>query len=440
MDVVPEVVPGRHRRRRDRRGSSAARTARASSAAQEIVRAAAQVFAERGYNGGSLRSIGERVGVSSASLVQYFGTKERLLAAVLEEWARESRPAGADGLRGLAWLRSMREAMVYNSTHRGLVELFLTLTAEATNPDHPARAFVQHRYATVVAEHRRHLHEAVADGEVRPLSEAEVELEARLFVAGAGRDGAAVAARPARRPAGAVRPVPRDHARPLGRLRPTAHAFLAVAATSDPTAHSSATAQAAASAAMGEVRGSRTQQAGLIPRSSTHSRGVTSAGLAGLELTYAEVGATSGTLPPGYHHLDVSRVVGQGRDWFDVAAARVLTWEVQRRAGLSVDGRPRGRARGAGPAADAGRAGAGPRARGGRRRDRGAGPGGVRVRDARRSPRARRGTLRGRAARRRRRRGADPGVLAPGPVVHALRRAGRAAAAAGHRDAATSTR
>lgn len=63
---------------------------------------------------------------------------------------------------------------------------------------------------------------------------------------------------------------------------------------------------------------------------------MTSAGLADLRLTYAEVGATSGTLPPGYHHLDVSRVVGQGRDWFDVAAARVLTWEVQRRAGLTV--------------------------------------------------------------------------------------------------------
>ncbi|GAB2590564.1 TetR/AcrR family transcriptional regulator [Microlunatus antarcticus] len=150
---------------------------------QEIVSAAAQVFAERGYNGGSLRSIGERVGVSSASLVQYFGTKEGLLTAVLEEWARESRPAGTDGLRGLAWMRSMREAMVYNATHRGLIELFLTLTAEATNPAHPARTFVQHRYAMVVAEHQRHLHEAVADGEVTPLSETEVEQEARLFVA-----------------------------------------------------------------------------------------------------------------------------------------------------------------------------------------------------------------------------------------------------------------
>jgi len=150
---------------------------------QEIVHAAAQVFAERGYNGGSLRSIGERVGVSSASLVQYFGTKEGLLAAVLEEWARESRPAGADGLRGLAWMRSMREAMAYNVAHRGLIELFLTLTAEATNPAHPARTFVQHRYATVVAEHQRHLHEAVADGEIAPMGEAGVEQEARLFVA-----------------------------------------------------------------------------------------------------------------------------------------------------------------------------------------------------------------------------------------------------------------
>jgi len=60
-------------------------------------------------------------------------------------------------------------------------------------------------------------------------------------------------------------------------------------------------------------------------------------GLSGLRLSYAEVGATSGPLPPGHHHLDVARVVGHGRDWFDVAAGRVLTWEVQRRAGLQVE-------------------------------------------------------------------------------------------------------
>ncbi len=150
---------------------------------QAIVQAATQVFAERGYHGGSLRSIAERVGVSSASLVQYFQTKEGLLAAVLVEWARQSRPAGVEGLHGLAWVRSMREAMVYNAAHPGLVELFLTLTAEATAAGHPARAFVQQRYATVVAEHVRHLREAVDAGEARPVTDARLEQEARLFVA-----------------------------------------------------------------------------------------------------------------------------------------------------------------------------------------------------------------------------------------------------------------
>ena len=59
--------------------------------------------------------------------------------------------------------------------------------------------------------------------------------------------------------------------------------------------------------------------------------------LSELALSYSEVGATSGPMPDGYHHLDAVRVVGQGRDWFDVAAGRVLTWQVQRRAGVSVE-------------------------------------------------------------------------------------------------------
>ncbi|SEP63193.1 DUF1990 family protein [Microlunatus flavus] len=58
--------------------------------------------------------------------------------------------------------------------------------------------------------------------------------------------------------------------------------------------------------------------------------------LGALRLTYPEVGATADPLPPGYHHLDVRRTVGQGRAWFDVATARLLAWEVQRRAGVRV--------------------------------------------------------------------------------------------------------
>ena len=60
--------------------------------------------------------------------------------------------------------------------------------------------------------------------------------------------------------------------------------------------------------------------------------------LARLRLTYGEVGATaSATMPAGYHHLDVRRVVGRDREWFDEAARRLLTWQVQRRARMSVE-------------------------------------------------------------------------------------------------------
>ena len=53
-------------------------------------------------------------------------------------------------------------------------------------------------------------------------------------------------------------------------------------------------------------------------------------------LTYPEVGATSGPLPPGYAHLDRRRVVGRGRATFERVAEGVMTYGVQRGAGLRV--------------------------------------------------------------------------------------------------------
>jgi uncharacterized protein (UPF0548 family) len=59
--------------------------------------------------------------------------------------------------------------------------------------------------------------------------------------------------------------------------------------------------------------------------------------LAGLPLTYAEVGASqAGPLPPGYEHLTRMAVVGSGRAAFERAAAAVLDWGAQRGVGLRV--------------------------------------------------------------------------------------------------------
>ncbi|GAB3746855.1 DUF1990 family protein [Microlunatus parietis] len=53
-------------------------------------------------------------------------------------------------------------------------------------------------------------------------------------------------------------------------------------------------------------------------------------------LSYPEVGATRGVLPPGYHHITRSAAIGRGATDFRRAAERVLNWEVQRRSGLAV--------------------------------------------------------------------------------------------------------
>lgn len=54
-------------------------------------------------------------------------------------------------------------------------------------------------------------------------------------------------------------------------------------------------------------------------------------------LTYSEVGESlSAQMPAGYRHSDVCVRVGKGRDAFDLAANAVMTWQVQRGAGLAV--------------------------------------------------------------------------------------------------------
>ena len=58
---------------------------------EQIIDAATAVFAEYGYAGGSVRTIADRIGVSPASLLQHFGSKEGLLMAVLEDWDRRHR-------------------------------------------------------------------------------------------------------------------------------------------------------------------------------------------------------------------------------------------------------------------------------------------------------------------------------------------------------------
>lgn len=59
--------------------------------------------------------------------------------------------------------------------------------------------------------------------------------------------------------------------------------------------------------------------------------------LAGRPLTYPDVGATAGEMPPGYRQVRASRRIGAGRERFESAAEAVMRYGMLRGAGLRVD-------------------------------------------------------------------------------------------------------
>ena len=126
--------------------------AKSSTTRRVILDAALEVFAQSGYRSGSLRDVAARVEMSEAGLLHHFPNKSALLAAVLERRDDHSRDLFRfDTSAGRQTLLDLVALARYNATIPGVVELFCTLSAEATSPDHPAHAYFQERYRSTIA-------------------------------------------------------------------------------------------------------------------------------------------------------------------------------------------------------------------------------------------------------------------------------------------------
>lgn len=144
MSFPPRYRPARARSRGELSG--------VQSRAQ-AVRAAAELFSTSGFHGTSIAQVATRAGLSQSGLLHHFPSKAALLAAVLEErddtdglfLSREGGepPLGWDAFDALAAL------VARNSTRPELVGLFVRMSAEATDPQHPAHAWVQDHLAGV---------------------------------------------------------------------------------------------------------------------------------------------------------------------------------------------------------------------------------------------------------------------------------------------------
>ncbi|NUP42979.1 MAG: TetR/AcrR family transcriptional regulator [Streptomyces sp.] len=119
----------------------------------EIVRAATEVIAERGYRGATLAVVAERVGLTQQGLMHHFPTKEALLVAVLDARDQWDMAAAALALHGgRAWpLDVVAELVEYNATRPGIVQAFTVLVGESVTDGHPAQEHFRERYARVRA-------------------------------------------------------------------------------------------------------------------------------------------------------------------------------------------------------------------------------------------------------------------------------------------------
>ncbi|MEV0341802.1 TetR/AcrR family transcriptional regulator [Nocardia sp. NPDC050713] len=136
---------------------------------EEIVDAAMQVFSESGFRDGSLRDIAERVGMTHAGMRHHFPTKAALLAAVLRRRDETALEKGASARpRGVGVLREWVAATRRNIDRPALIDLEVTLAAEAIVTEHPAHPYFVETYARAEQLLVRAFREIQADGVLAP--------------------------------------------------------------------------------------------------------------------------------------------------------------------------------------------------------------------------------------------------------------------------------
>jgi len=134
---------------------------------QQILETARDLFGLQGYRGASMRDIATKVGLTLPGVLHYFPSKEALLEAVLQHRDETDTPWFEQTWAATGSFRAAVHDLVRrNMAAPGMTRLFATLSAEATDPDHPAHEFFRARYRESRALFTRTLALAQARGEI----------------------------------------------------------------------------------------------------------------------------------------------------------------------------------------------------------------------------------------------------------------------------------
>lgn len=128
---------------------------------EQILKAAVEIFGNKGSTNGTLADVAEQVGITHAGVLHHFGSKQKLLLEVLAY-------RDQDDVAGLAqkhipdgpelFLHLVRTAFT-NEKRPGIVQAYTVLSAESVTDEHPSRPFFEGRYTTLRREVTAAFHE-----------------------------------------------------------------------------------------------------------------------------------------------------------------------------------------------------------------------------------------------------------------------------------------
>ena len=134
-----------------------------------ILAAAREVFAARGFWGGTLNEVAVAAGLTRAGLLHYYPSKQDVLIALLEDrdrWVREAVPDRAAEATMIEYLDAeVADVLPVLLEERQLMQLAHMMTAEAADEQHPAHDWVAARYAGIRERLSDSVRSSIAAGE-----------------------------------------------------------------------------------------------------------------------------------------------------------------------------------------------------------------------------------------------------------------------------------
>lgn len=121
----------------------------ASARREEILEAALEVLAARGFKGTSIDAVAERAGLTRQGVLHYFPSKKRLFLEVLNLRERLNRENLADRRLGEDWAGDFAETVAFEQGHPALARVYSVVLAEAVTGQEPARSYVRDRRRAV---------------------------------------------------------------------------------------------------------------------------------------------------------------------------------------------------------------------------------------------------------------------------------------------------